>query len=258
MKIEYKDKVVVITGAEGGIGSEMVRCFAGAGAMVAICDLHCKGELEKEICDAGYTAKSFSFDVSDMKSVKAGMKDIADAFGKIDVLINNAGINVGPDERKTVENFNEDWWKAINKVDLDGVFNCTKAAFPYMTAEKKSIINIASITGMVPLRNQCAFAAAKGGVINVSKAMALELAPKGFRVNVIAPGSIGIEITNELWKEDSAMQGLLSHIPMGRQGKPKEIADAAMFLASDYATYINGVTLPVDGGWTCGGFARDF
>lgn len=258
MKISYKDKTVVITGAEGGIGAHMVKSFAAAGANVAICDLQCKGELEKEMLACGYRAKSFSFDVSDIEATKSSMKEIADEFTKIDILINNAGINVGPDERKTVENFSQDWWIAINKVDLDGVFNCTKAAFPYMTGNNKVILNISSITGFVPLRNQCAFAAAKAGVINLSKAMALELAPKGFRVNVIAPGSIGIQITNDLWKENSAMQGLISHIPMGRQGKPEEIADAAMFLASDYASYINGIVLPVDGGWTCGGFARDF
>ena len=258
MDMNFKDKVVVITGAEGGIGSAMVRKFAENGAKVAICDLKCKGELEKELCAEGKDVKSFSFNVSDKAEAVATMKEIAEVFGKIDVLVNNAGINVGPDERKTVEHFSDKWWDAINRVDLDGVFNCSKAAIPYMTGKNVSILNISSITGMVPLRNQCAFAAAKAGVINLSKAMAMELAPKGIRVNVICPGSIGIAVTNELWKENSAMQGLLSHIPMARQGQPSEIADATLFLSSEMATYITGAVLPVDGGWTCGGFARDF
>lgn len=259
MDINFNEKVVVITGAEGGIGSAMVRKFAENGAKVAICDLNCKGELEKELNEKGCIVKSFSFNVSDKEDTTKAMKSIADTFGKIDILVNNAGINVGADERKTVEHFSDKWWKAITSVDLDGVFNCSKAAIPYMTGENASIINISSITGMVPLRNQCAFAAAKAGVINLSKAMAMELAPKGIRVNIICPGSIGIAITNEtLWKDQSAMQGLLSHIPMGRQGQAFEIADATMFLGSEMATYITGAVLPVDGGWTCGGFARNF
>jgi len=95
-------------------------------------------------------------------------------------------------------------------------------------------------------------------VINFTKAMAMELAPRGIRANVICPGTIGIAITNRLWKNDSAMEGLLSHIPMGRQGAPHEIANAVAFLASDMASYITGAVLPVDGGWTCGGYARNF
>lgn len=258
MNIDFKDKVVVITGAEGGIGSEMVRQFAENGAKVAICDLRCKGELEKELNEKGYMVKSFSFNVASREEAAETMKKIVETFGKIDILINNAGINVGPEERKTIEDFSDKWWDAINEVDLSGVFCCSKAAIPHMTGENASIINVSSIAGIVPLRNQCAFAAAKAGVINLSKAMAMELAPKGIRVNVIAPGTVGIEITNELWKENSAMQGLLSHIPMARQAKTSEIANAAIFLGSEMATYITGVVLPVDGGWTCGGFARDF
>lgn len=258
MNMDFTNKVVVITGAEGGIGEAMVRQFAEAGAKVAICELKCKGELEKELTAEGKEVKSFSFDVSNKENTVEAMKQIAETYGHIDVLINNAGINVGPDERKTVEHFSDAWWDAILRVDLDGVFNCSKAAIPYMTGENVSILNTSSITGMVPLRNQCAFASAKAGVINLSKAMALELAPKGIRVNVIAPGTIGIEVTNTLWKDNSAMEGLLSHIPMARQGKPSEIADAALFLSSEMATYITGAVLPVDGGWTCGGFARNF
>ena len=259
MDINFTDKVVVITGAEGGIGSAMVKKFAKNGAQVAICDLNCKGDLEKELKENGNIVKSFSFNVSNKDETLEAMKQIAEEFGKIDILVNNAGINVGADERKTIEHFSDKWWDAITAVDLDGVFNCSKSAIPYMTCENASIINISSITGMVPLRNQCAFAAAKAGVINLSKAMAIELAPKGIRVNVVCPGSIGIAITNNtLWREASAMEGLLSHIPMGRQGQACEIADATMFLGSEMATYITGAVLPVDGGWTCGGFARDF
>ena len=111
---------------------------------------------------------------------------------------------------------------------------------------------------MVPLRNQCAFTAAKAGVINFTKAIALELAPRGIRANCVCPGTIGIEVTNKLWTDDSKMTALLSHIPMARQGRPSEIANAVCFLASDAASYITGAVLPVDGGWTAGGYARNF
>ena len=145
----------------------------------------------------------------------------------------------------------------IIDVDLNGTYHCTKKAVPYMS-EGSSIVNIASIVGMLGLRNQCAFNAAKAAVINFTRAIALELAPQGIRANVVCPGSIGIAVTNTLWQKDSAIQGLLSHIPMGRQGVPEEIANVTAFLASDLSSYMTGAVIPVDGGWTCGGFARDF
>lgn len=249
MTIDFTGKVVVITGAAGGLGSAMAERFAKDGAKVACC-VH-----RKEM--SGENITSYKFDISDREAVKEAMAKIAAEQGGIDILINNAGINVGPEQRKTVEDFSDEWWDAILKVDLDGTYNCTKAVIPYMK-EGSSIINISSIVGMIPLRNQCAFTAAKAGVINFTKAVAMELAPKGIRANVICPGTIGIQITNKLWTSNSAMEGLLSHIPMGRQGLPEEIADVTAFLASSAASYITGAVLPVDGGWTCGGFARNF
>lgn len=256
MIIDFKNKVVVITGAAGGIGMGMVERFAEDGASVALCDLHGAADAAKKFEGMGNVV-GYDFDITDRESAANAMKKINDELGGIDVLINNAGINVGPDERKTVDDFSDKWWDAIIKVDLDGTYNCTKLAIPYMK-EGSAVINVSSIVGMIPLRNQCAFTAAKAAVINFTKAIAMELAPRGIRANVICPGTIGIAITNTLWKENSAMQGLLSHIPMGRQGTPADIANAAAFLASDMAAYITGAVLPVDGGWTCGGFVRNF
>ena len=254
MNISFENKVVVITGAAGGIGRSMVRRFAEDGAAVAVCDLRGAMDFAAEF---GEKVKGYEFDITDREVTKAAMEQVAADLGKIDVLINNAGINVGPDERHTVDSFSDKWWDAILQVDLDGTYNCTKAALPYM-GEGSTVINISSIVGMVPLRNQCAFTAAKAAVINFTKAIAMELAPKGIRANALCPGSVGIAITNQLWTNSSAMEGLLSHIPMGRQGTPDEIANAAAFLASAAASYITGAVLPVDGGWTCGGYVRNF
>lgn len=254
MNIEFKDKVVVVTGAAGGLGTAIAEHFAKDGAKVALCDLKGADETAEKI---GGDAKGYNFDITNRDDVATNMEKIAKDFGKIDIIVNNAGINVGPDERKTVEDFSDKWWDAIIKVDLDGTYNCTKAALKYM-GEGGAVVNISSIVGMIPLRNQCAFTAAKAAVINFTKAIAMELAPKGIRANAICPGTIGIQITNRLWQNDSAMEGLLSHIPMHRQGTPEDIANAVEFLSSDFASYITGAVLPVDGGWTCGGFARNF
>lgn len=257
MNISFKDKVVVITGASGGIGQGMVKLFAEDGAKVVLCARRGTVEAARELCAQGYSAWGYSLDITDREAVKNTMADIARELGHIDVLVNNAGINVGPDQRHFVDEFSDEWWDKILKVDLDGTYNCTKQAIPYMP-QGSAIVNISSIVGMVPLRNQCAFTAAKAGVNNFTRAIAMELAPKQIRVNAICPGTIGIALTNELWKENSAMAGLLSHIPMGRQGTPEEIANVTAFVASDAASYLTGTVIPVDGGWTCGGFARNF
>ena len=257
MNISFKDKVVVITGACGGIGQGMVKLFAEDGAAVVLCDLKGTEEAARKLCDAGFNACGYSLNICDREAVKNTMADIAAKFGRIDILLNNAGINVGPDQRFFVDQFSDEWWDKILKVDLDGTYNCTKQAIPYMP-EGSAIVNTSSIVGMVPLRNQCAFAAAKAAVNNFTRATAMELAPRKIRVNAICPGTIGIAHSNELWKENSAMAGLLSHIPMGRQGTPEEIANVTAFVASDAASYLTGAIIPVDGGWTCGGYARNF
>ena len=257
MQISFENKVVVITGASGGIGQGLVQRFAEDGAHVVLCARRGTLEAAEQLRAQGFQATGYSLDITDRQAVAATMADIAKNLGKIDVLVNNAGINVGPDQRNFVDKFSDEWWDKILKVDLDGTYNCTKQAIPYM-GQGSAIVNISSIVGLVPLRNQCAFAAAKAGVNNFTQAIAMELAPQGIRVNAICPGTIGIACTNELWKENSAMAGLLSHIPMGRQGTPREIADVTAFVASDAASYMTGAVIPVDGGWTCGGFARNF
>lgn len=258
MNIEFNGKVAVVTGAGGGLGSAMAARFAESGATVAVCDIKGAEAVAESIVRSGGNARPYALDVTKREEIPNVCRLIAEECGGIDIWVNNAGINVGPERRNRIDEFDDAWWDAILKVDLGGVYNCSKAVIPFLKRrEGGNIVNIASTTGMVPLRRQCAFTTAKGGVITLSKTMALELADEGIRVNAVAPGSIGIAKTNRLWTDPAAMEGLLSHIPQHRQGTPDEIADAVLFLSSDRATYITGAVLNVDGGWLCG-YTRDF
>ena len=150
MQIDFKEKTAVVTGGAGGIGKEIVRAFARDGAKVALCDLKGAKECAAEFGSGVY---GYDFDITDRESVAAAFAKISAELGEISVLVNNAGINVGPDERNTVDRFSDKWWDAIIRVDLDGTYNCTKAALKYMP-DGSAIVNISSIVGMVALRNQ--------------------------------------------------------------------------------------------------------
>lgn len=261
MQVDLSNRVAVITGAASGIGRGMALLFAKNAATVIVNDINPEGgeKVVEEIRSAGGQARFYRADVSNQGEVQAMMDAIAAESGKIDILVNNAGINIGMKERGPIHVFPDEAWHKILQVDLDGVYYCSKAALKYMTqANYGKIINISSIVGAVPLRNQSAFAAAKAGVIQLTKAMAVELAPYGVNVNVILPGSINVPGMREggLY-QDGRYESIMSHIPMKRPGTPDDIAYGALYLASDAASYVTGSVLVIDGGWTCG-FARDW
>lgn len=262
MKVDLKDRTVIITGAGGAIGGAMALEFARNGANVVIADFN-EDTMEakvEEIRREGGKAIGVKTDVSSRESAANMVAKAVEAFGHLEVLVNNAGINGGPKYRKPIHEYDDDLWNRIINVDLNGVYYCSKEAILQMEKQGKggNIINIASVAGVVPLRLQCAFTAAKAGVINFSKAMALEVAPLNIRVNCIAPGSILFEGTRELFYANKVTaDGLLSHIPMHRPGSPEDIAGMACFLASDDSAYMTGSLNIVDGGWTCG-YNRDF
>ncbi|MEO7299940.1 MAG: SDR family oxidoreductase, partial [Verrucomicrobiota bacterium] len=202
-------------------------------------------------------------DVSSEAQVESGVAQILKEQGRLDILVNNAGINTMK-HRVTVDQFPLDEWQRILSVDLTGLFLVSRAASRAMVERKSGrIINISSVLGVVPARLQCAFTTAKAGVIQLTRTMAIELAPKNILVNCVAPGSTLTEGTKELFYSDDALmkeraQRMVSHVPLARPGTVGEIASTVLFFAAPESSYITGQTLCVDGGWTAGGFLRDF
>ncbi len=203
-----------------------------------------------------------AMDVTQADQIDAALTRTLDKFGRLDILVNNAGVNTLK-FRVPIDEFPRHEWDRLLSVDLTGLYQVSHAASQIMRRQKSGrIINIASIAGIVPLRLQCAFVAAKAGVIHLTKAMALELGPAGILVNGIAPGSILTEGTKALFygedgKFRESVDRMLAHVPLGRPGNVEEIAVAALFLAAPENSYTNGHILTVDGGWTAG-YAREF
>jgi len=260
MRVDLQGKVAVVTGAARGIGKAIADALAGNGARVAYADVLVDEARRSAAAHAGSTG--IEMDVSDPLSVARGLEGVASEMGGLDIVVNNAGVNTMK-HRVTADEFPLEEWQRILKVDLDGVFIVSKAAVPLLLARGGGrIINIASVFGLVPARLQCAYVAAKAGVVNLTRAMALELAPRGILVNAIAPGSILTDATRGLFYGKDGlfsdrMQQMLAHVPLGKPGEPEDIAWAALYLAAPESRYVNGHILTVDGGWTAG-YTRDF
>ena len=261
MKVDLADRVALITGAGQGIGAAMAYAFSENGAVIAVNDINPGGvRTVTEIEKRGGKAKFYQGDVGDVNGVNAMVEAVEADLGPIDILVNNAGINLGK-ERHPIHEFLDDDWHRILRVDLDGLFYCSRAVSARMVKRGKgTIINISSAFGVVPVRMQSAFAAAKAGVINFTRSHALEVGRYGIRVNAIAPGSILVEGTKALFYSPEGKKlgdSLLSHVALGCPGTPEDIAKGALYLASDDASYVTATVLVIDGGWTAG-FARDW
>ncbi|MBI5093323.1 MAG: SDR family oxidoreductase [Candidatus Hydrogenedentes bacterium] len=259
MQVDLQGRVAVVTGAAQGIGRSIAEALARNGALVTVSDVQeAKGRATAK--ELGLNAVFRRCDVSDAAQVRELFAAVAAEHGRIDIAVNNAGINTDkPEERVTVDQYPDETWRRILSVDLDGTFYCCKAAAAQMVKQRSGVIvNIASIAGVVPLRLQVGFVAAKAGVIRMTEAMACELGPMGVRVNCVSPGSTLVEGTRQLFYNNKELaQRLVSFIPQGRPGETDEIAAAVLYLVSDAGSYVNGHNLIVDGGWTCG-FSRDF
>lgn len=261
MRVDLNSKVAVVTGAARNIGRAIADALAANGARVVYTDVDRAAVEEAASRHPGCQAAVM--DVTQDDQVIQVIAGVARDLGGLDILVNNAGTNT-LQHRVNIDEFPRAEWDRLLAVDLTGLYVVSREGARAMRAAGRGgrIINIASVIGLVPARLQCAFVAAKAGVVNLTRAMALELAAHGILTNAIAPGSILTEGTKQLfYGEDglfrAGMQQMLAHIPLGRPGTPDEIAHAALFLAAPESSYINGHVLTVDGGWTAG-YLREF
>jgi 3-oxoacyl-[acyl-carrier protein] reductase len=245
--MRLKDKVAIITGAGRGIGQATAVKFACEGAKVVVCDLSPEWiEETVALCKkAGGDAIGCVADVRDSKSLQAMVETTVKQWGRVDCLVNNAGIVMDAQ----LKNMTEDQFDKVIDINLRGVFNCTKAVVNQMLAQQSGVIlNASSIVGLYGNFGQTNYAAAKFGVIGMVKTWARELGRKGIRANAVCPGFIGTDILKSM--PERVLHALEEKVPMGRLGKPEEVANIFAFLASDEASYINGAVIEVSGGLT--------
>lgn len=248
---DLKNKVAIITGGRRGMGRTHALTLAKAGAKVVVSDISqedCEKVVE-EIKNAGGEAIAVKCDVSKKKEVDQMLKKTIEQWGRIDILVNNAGI---ADFKPFLEMTEEDWDRTID-VNLKGYFLCVQAAAKEMIKQKKgTIVNIASVAmgqvgvGFSTLAHYCA---SKGGIVAMTEALAVELAPYNIRVNAISPGLIQTPMVDPLTQDPKEMEKMLTRIPLKRAGDPQEVSNLVLFLASEESSYMTGSCVVIDGGW---------
>ncbi|PJE69765.1 MAG: hypothetical protein COU98_00055 [Candidatus Staskawiczbacteria bacterium CG10_big_fil_rev_8_21_14_0_10_38_10] len=251
---ELNKKIAIVTGARRGMGKTHALILAKAGAKVVVSDISLEDceKVVEEIKKEGGEALAIKCDVSKKKEVDEMIEKTIEKFGKVDILVNNAGIC----QFKPFLELTEEEWERTLDINLKGYFFCAQAAAREMAKQKSGVIvNIASVVmgqigmGMAGLAH---YSASKGGIVALTKTLALELAPLGIRVNAISPGVIDTPMVASVKLDPKAIEGILAQIPLRRMGRPEEISNTVLFLASDESSYITGATIVVDGGWLAG------
>ncbi|MDX9955299.1 MAG: 3-oxoacyl-ACP reductase FabG [Anaerolineae bacterium] len=253
--MRLKDKVTLITGGASGIGKAAAETFAREGAKVVICDVN--EEAGKAlVAQLGNDATFYKVNVADRQEVQAWVDDVVARYGHVDVLINNAGITrdglfVKMKDGELVKQMEEAAFDLVVDINLKGVFNCAQSVAPYMIKQGAGVIlNVSSVVGLYGNFGQTNYVATKSAVIGMTKVWARELGRFGVRVNAIAPGFIATEMVQKM--PEKVLEDMKAKTPLGRLGKPEDIANAFLWLASDEAAYVHGTTISVDGGIVIG------
>ena len=247
-------KVALVTGAGKGIGKGCAEVLSRYGARIAVVDIDTAAgpQTAKGIEANGGHAVFLPADVSKAAEVQNMVAQLIELFGRLDILINNAGYHIS----KSVEDTSEEEWDYILDTNLRSVFLCSKYAIPYLRKTRGAIVNMASMVGLVGQRNAGAYSATKGGIIAMTKGMALDFAKDGIRVNCICPGWVETPLVEDWFSQQADPQAAKTYIfarhPLGRIATPEEVGDAAVFLCSEASSFVTGVTLPLDGGVTLG------
>ncbi|MCB1113219.1 MAG: 3-oxoacyl-[acyl-carrier-protein] reductase [Chlamydiia bacterium] len=237
-----KDKVAIVSGGTSGIGKAIALKFGEQGAKVAVLGTH--AERGKQVCsEIGANSAFYKLDVSNYEDVQSTLKEISDHFGPVDILVNNAGIT----RDQLLIRMSEEDWDQVMAVNLKSCYNLSHGCMrPMIRNRSGKIINISSVVGLTGNPGQTNYCASKAAMIGFTKSLAKEVAARNIHVNCIAPGFIETPMTLEMTEAQKEIT--LSHIPFGKMGKPDDIANAALFLASSLSDYITGTVLPVDGG----------
>lgn len=244
---EFSGKVIVITGGGSGIGLAAAARFVAEGASVVISGRN-KERLDK--AKAQFPADrvlAVAADVSRSEECAALVAAAVERFGRIDTVVNNAGANIVG----TVADTTEETWRACMGADLDSVFFMIRAALPHLIETRGSVVNIGSVSSLGGGWSHAAYCAAKAAVANLTRSVACDLGRHGVRANTVCPGLTVTDMVSEIMKDEALLEKAWERIPLRRAGKPDEIASAILFLASDRASFVTGVALPVDGGQTC-------
>lgn len=238
----------MVTGAGSGIGRATARRLALSGAVVAALDIDAGGidALSHEVRQAGGTLVPYAVSVTNTRALQDIAADILTRSGPCSILVNNAGVLLRGD---FVDDDADALWRNTIDVNLHGPFATCRAFYTQLCETRGCIVNVASIHAYVAVRNSAAYTASKGGIKQLTQALALELGPQGIRVNAVAPGLIATDMTRETVSCPQHLQRFLERVPLNRRGEPDDVVDAICFLAGDSASYITGVTLPVDGGY---------
>jgi NAD(P)-dependent dehydrogenase (short-subunit alcohol dehydrogenase family) len=249
-QFDLTGRSAIITGGSKGLGEAMAAGLASAGADVLITSRHeaeATATAARIATDFGHLAVGIESDVTDESAVQAMVDRAVSEFGRVDILVNNAGINIrGPIDELTPEQFRQ-----VHDINVDGLWLCSRAVVPLMKQQKSGrIVNLASTLGVVGLANRTPYASSKGAVVQMTRALGLELAPWNITVNAICPGPFLTPMNIPIAETEEAKKSIVGAVSLGRWGRMEEIQGAAIFLASDASSYMTGSLVTVDGGWT--------